>query len=130
MHCERRMKTRGSVRDKTQGLESVSASASKWDRIAAMPDFKRLMKTKRAFIIKAFVCFVAYYFAFLILVAFAPKMMSRAIFAPINLACIFAVSEFAAGWIIAWRYLRAARRFDRMAKEIVAECQELSEIPE
>jgi len=115
------------VRYKTQELESVSPPASEWDRIAAMPDFKRLMKTKRAFIIKASVCFVAYYFAFLILVAFAPKVMSRVIFAPINLACIFAVSQFAAGWFIAWRYLRTARRFDRAAKEIVAECQKLSE---
>jgi uncharacterized membrane protein (DUF485 family) len=37
----------------------------------------------------------------------------------VNLAYVFALSQFFMAWILAALYLRAAGRFDEMAKEVV-----------
>jgi uncharacterized membrane protein (DUF485 family) len=38
---------------------------------------------------------------------------------PVNLAYLFALSQFFVAWIIAWLYVRAADRFDRMAASVL-----------
>jgi uncharacterized membrane protein (DUF485 family) len=37
----------------------------------------------------------------------------------INLAYVFALSQFFMAWIIMWLYVRQARRWDRMEHEII-----------
>ena len=90
-----------------------------WDRVAESEEFKDLMAAKARFIVPATLFFVAYYFALPVLVGYAPKMMSRPVFGVVNLAYLFALSQFFMAWILAWIYVRAAGRFDRMAKRIL-----------
>ncbi len=90
-----------------------------WDRIAESDEFKDLMAAKARFIVPATVFFVAYYFALPVLVGYAPKLMSRPVIGVINVAYLFALSQFFMAWILAWLYVRAAGRFDRMAKRIL-----------
>jgi uncharacterized membrane protein (DUF485 family) len=97
------------------------ADQTEWDRIAATKQFRDLMATKKVFIIPAFVFFVIYYFALPILVGYAPGFMSTKVIGVVNLAYVFALSQFFVAWIIAWLYVRAASNFDELAKDIIDE---------
>jgi uncharacterized membrane protein (DUF485 family) len=94
-------------------------SQSEWDEIAESQQFKDLLATKKIFIVPAFVFFVVYYFALPVLVGYAPQFMSAKVFGVVNLAYLFALSQFFVAWLIAGLYVRAAADFDRLAKDIV-----------
>jgi len=90
-----------------------------WDRVAAMDEFKDLMAAKARFIVPATLFFVIYYFALPVLVGFARPLMEVAVLGPVNIAYLFALSQFFMAWILAWLYMRAADRFDAQAKRIL-----------
>jgi uncharacterized membrane protein (DUF485 family) len=54
------------------------------------------------------------------LVGCAPGLMSRRVLGVINLAYLFALSQFFMAWILAALYMRAAGRFDEMARKIIS----------
>lgn len=93
---------------------------AEWDQVAAFAEFKALLAAKRRFIIPATIFFVVYYFALPILVGYAPEFMARKVWGAVNLAYLFALSQFFMAWILAALYLRAAGRFDQMAHQIIA----------
>jgi uncharacterized membrane protein (DUF485 family) len=90
-----------------------------WSRIAASDEFKGLIRAKLKFIIPASVFFILYYFALPVLVGYAPDLMKRKVFGVVNVAYLFALSQFFMAWIIALLYVRAAARYDRVARNIV-----------
>ncbi|MCI0338286.1 MAG: DUF485 domain-containing protein [Acidobacteria bacterium] len=92
---------------------------TQWNRVAAMDEFKSLVAEKRKFIIPATVFFIVFYFALPVLVGYAPKLMSVKVLGVVNLAYLFALSQFFVAWIIAALYVRAAGRFDEMARNII-----------
>ena len=89
-----------------------------WDRIAATEKFQRLLREKRRFVIPATFFFIVYYFALPVLVGYFPGFMSRRVLGPLNIAYVFALSQFGMAWTIAWLYVRAAGRFDKLALEL------------
>ena len=91
-----------------------------WEEVAAMQEFKALLAAKLKFIVPATLFFVVYYFALPILVGYAPQLMERKVVGTINLAYLFALSQFFMAWILAAWYLRAAGRFDAMTHGIIA----------
>ena len=95
-----------------------------WDRVAATPEFRGLMTAKKLFIIPVFLFFLVYYFTLPVLVGLAPHWMSTKVIGGANLAYVFALSQFVVAWLIAWRYLKAAGKFDRRVQEIVAKADE------
>jgi len=108
-----------------QNLETVKRSQeagrsqSAWDEIAESREFNDLMATKKTFIVPAFVFFVVYYFALPVLVGYAPQFMATKVIGRVNLAYLFALSQFFVAWIIAALYVRAANNFDRLAADIL-----------
>jgi uncharacterized membrane protein (DUF485 family) len=90
-----------------------------WGRVAATAEFKDLLAGKRRFIIPATVFFVVYYFALPVLVGYAPALMERRVFGVINLAYLFALSQFFMAWGVAALYVRAAGRWDATARRIL-----------
>jgi len=92
-----------------------------WEGLAASDRFRNLLKAKRRFIMPATIFFIAYYFALPVLIGYARPFMEKQIFGPVNLAYLFALSQFFVAWIIAALYVRAAARFDRMAKEVISD---------
>jgi uncharacterized membrane protein (DUF485 family) len=90
-----------------------------WDVVAANQEFKDLMAAKARFIVPATVFFVVYYFALPILVGYAPDLMATPVIGPVNIAYLFALSQFFMAWLVAWLYVRAANRFDAMAKSVL-----------
>jgi uncharacterized membrane protein (DUF485 family) len=103
--------------------EANKPSQTEWDQIAESQPFKDLMATKKIFILPAFVFFVVYYFALPVLVGYAPQFMSTRVFGVLNLAYLFALSQFFVAWLIAGLYVRAAANFDRLAKDIVGKAE-------
>jgi uncharacterized membrane protein (DUF485 family) len=103
--------------------ERYQASQNEWDRVAASKPFKDLMATKKIFIVPAFVFFLVYYFALPVLVGYAPHFMSTRVIGVVNLAYLFALSQFFMAWIIAWLYVRAASSFDELAKDIINDAE-------
>jgi uncharacterized membrane protein (DUF485 family) len=99
-------------------LKRYEATQSTWDQIAASREFQDLMATKRIFIVPAFLFFVIYYFALPILVGYAPHFMATKVIGVVNLAYLFALSQFFMAWIIAALYVKAANRFDDLARDI------------
>ena len=95
------------------------AGSINWEAIAASPRFKELLKAKARFIVPAMGFFIVYYFALPTLVGYARTLMDRRVLGPVNLAYLFALSQFFMAWIIAALYVRAANRFDRKARGIV-----------
>jgi len=99
--------------------KQYKASQSTWDKIAESQGFQDLMATKKTFIVPAFIFFVIYYFALPVLVGYAPQFMSTKVIGQVNLAYLFALSQFFVAWIIAGLYVWAANNFDRLAKDIL-----------
>ncbi len=97
------------------------AGATNWGAIAASSRFQKLLRDKRRFIVPAMIFFIVYYFALPVLVGYAQPLMKTRVLGPVNLAYLFALSQFFMAWIIAALYVRAANRFDRQAREIIAE---------
>src|SRR3974377_1742690 len=104
--------------------QEPAPSQSVWDRMAASKEFKDLMATKKIFIVPAFIFFIVYYFALPALVGYAPQFMSTKVIGQVNLAYLFALSQFFFVWIIAALYVRAANDFDRLAKDILEKAED------
>lgn len=92
-----------------------------WQRLAASERFKSLLKAKRRFIVPATIFFIVYYFALPVLIGYARPLMETRVFGPVNLAYLFALSQFFVAWIIAALYVRAAARFDKMAADVISQ---------
>ena len=91
-----------------------------WSAVEQSAGFRALLAAKRRFIVPMTVFFVIYYFALPLLVGFMPEMMNRRVLGSLNLAYLFALSQFVMAWTVAGLYLRAAARWDRMAADIAA----------
>lgn len=104
-------------------IRKFEADKTEWDNIAGTEEFKDLMATKKVFIIPAFIFFLVYYFALPILVGYAPGFMSTKVFGNVNLAYLFALSQFFMAWTIAYLYVKAAGDFDKLAKDIIEKAE-------
>jgi uncharacterized membrane protein (DUF485 family) len=107
-------------------MESQFSSGSKsrpteadWNRIAVSVRFQRLLAIKKIFIVPVFVFFLVYYLMLPILLGYAPGFMSMRVVGTVTLAYLFALSQFVVGWTIAWLYLRASSRFDKLVKDVL-----------
>src|SRR5438270_3981188 len=107
------------VRNAPVGTEGANASPSKWEALASSPEFRRLIMAKRNFIIPATIFFLVYYFALPLGNGLAPSLMNTKVIGNINLAYLFALSEFVMAWILAAVYIRRANRvFDPLAAAV------------
>jgi uncharacterized membrane protein (DUF485 family) len=94
-------------------------AAHDWTAIEATPAFRALVASKRRFIVPATVFFIVYYFALPVLVGYFPDAMSRDVVGKINVAYLFALSQFFMAWVVMALYVRRARGFDAREHAIV-----------
>lgn len=92
-----------------------------WEKLAGSERFRNLLKAKKRFIVPAMIFFIVYYFALPVLIGYARPFMEKRVLGPVNLAYLFALSQFFMAWIIAALYVKAAARFDRMAAGVISE---------
>ena len=93
--------------------------AINWDAIAADADFKKLIAAKLGFIVPATIFFLVYYFALPVLVGWFPDLMKTRV-GPVNLAYLFALSQFLMAWIVAALYVGKAAGWDKAAAALIA----------
>ena len=91
-----------------------------WNRIAEAPEFHKLLVKKAVFLVPATAFFILYYFALPVLAGFAPKLMETKVIGELNVAYLFALSQFFMAWILAALYVIVARGWDRDAAAVVA----------
>jgi uncharacterized membrane protein (DUF485 family) len=90
-----------------------------WAAIERSEEFRALVRAKRAFVVPASLFFVIYYFALPALVGYWPEVMSTRVVGHINVAYLFALSQFVMAWALMAAYVRRARTFDRMVEEVL-----------
>jgi uncharacterized membrane protein (DUF485 family) len=93
----------------------ITVTPTKWEEIAQSSRFRSLLREKRRFIVPATMFFLVYYFALPVLVGYFPEFMNQRVVGPVNIAYLFALSQFGMAWVLAWLYMRAAVRFDSLA---------------
>jgi len=86
-----------------------------WEGVARSPEFRELLRRKAALVVPATIFFTLYYFALPVLVGWFPAFMERRVLGPVNLAYLFALSQFFMAWILAAIYLRVAGRLDAVS---------------
>lgn len=101
------------------GTQPDSNAKTIWDHVAESHEFRDLMATKRIFVVPAFIFFLVYYFLLPVLVGYAPQFMATKVWGNMNLAYLFALSQFFMAWIIAGLYVRAGDDFDEISKDII-----------
>lgn len=111
--------------NQTSGAPKVAPSptpvkgTNQWDRVAGMDEFKQLLKSKTKFIVPATIFFIVYYFLLPYLVGYHPQAMDKRVWGSVNIAYLFALSQFFVSWLVAWLYVRAARHWDEAGKRIL-----------
>ena len=90
-----------------------------WEKLEEKPEFRALLARKAKFIISSTIFFVVYYFALLILVGWFPDVMKQEVLGRLNVAYVFALSQFFMAWGLAWIYTRQAAQWDKLAAAII-----------
>jgi uncharacterized membrane protein (DUF485 family) len=89
-----------------------------WVAAERSPEFRELIKKKRAFVLPATVFFLAWYFGFIILAGYAPDFMGEEFITDgLTVGYTLALTQFIMTWVLGWMYLRRAdRTFDPLAE--------------
>lgn len=105
--------------DPVQADSGAARGAPNWEVLHASAEFQRLVKARRNFVIPAVVFFLVYYFALPLSNGLAPNLMNTKVIGNINLAYLFALSEFVMAWGLAYLYIsRANKVFDPLADAV------------
>ena len=93
-----------------------------WEAAERSPEFRELIKRKKAFVIPATVFFLAWYFGFIVLAGYAPDFMGEEFLADgLTVGYVLAFTQFLMTWGLAWWYLRRADKvFDPLAERAIA----------
>lgn len=88
-----------------------------WEAVERSPEFRELVKRRRAFVLPATIFFLTWYFGFIILAGYAPGFMGEEFLADgLTVGYMLALSQFVMTWVLGWLYLRRAdREFDPLA---------------
>lgn len=91
-----------------------------WDTVERSPEFRELMKRKRAFVVPATIFFLTWYFGFIVLTGYAPDFMGREFITDgLTVGYAFALSQFVMTWVFGWIYMRRANRtWDPLAERV------------
>ena len=89
-----------------------------WKAVERSPEFRELIKRKKAFVIPATIFFMAWYFGFIFLAGYAPDFMGDEFLTDgLTVGYVLALSQFVMTWVLGWLYLRKAdREFDPLAQ--------------
>jgi len=101
----------------------AGGGADRVDWVAAerSPEFQELRKRKRAFILPATIFFLAWFFGFILLTAYAEDFMAESVYEGLTVGYCLALSQFIMVWVLTAAYLRRADRvFDPLAARAAA----------
>jgi len=83
------------------------------------PEFVDLRRRHRKFVFPMAALFLAWYFLYVLLAAYAPDFMSHKVFGNVNVGILFGLGQFASTFLITILYVRwADREFDPRAQAL------------
>jgi len=86
---------------------SMSSQNEKvWENMQTSPEFQDLKRKFRGFAFPLTVAFLAWYFLYVVLTAFAREWVSTPVIGNINIAFVLGVLQFATTFLIMWLYER------------------------
>lgn len=89
-------------------------------RIEALPDFKRLVTTRSRFGWTLAIVMLVIYYAFILLVAFAPNLMAMPVIGPVTLGFPLGLGVILSAVILTGVYVfRANGEFDDLTRNVV-----------
>jgi uncharacterized membrane protein (DUF485 family) len=93
-----------------------------WLAAERSPEFRELVKRKKAFVLPATIFFLAWYFGFIILAGYAPDFMGEEIlFDGFTIGYLLALTQFVMTWVLgAWYLRKASAEFDPLAQRAAA----------
>ncbi|GAC1303437.1 MAG: DUF485 domain-containing protein [Vulcanimicrobiaceae bacterium] len=106
----------------TTGVPPPRSQAA-WEAVEHSREFTELVRAKARFIVPAMIFFLVYYFTLPVLVGYAPALMEHKVIGNVNVAYLFALSQFAMTWIVMVLYARSAVRFDAQAATVIAKLE-------
>ena len=90
-----------------------------WEGLERTDEFRRLVAARVRFVLPATIFFLVYYFLLPLLNGLAPSLMRTNVVGHINIAYLFALSQFFVAWLLAFFYIRQANGvFDRLAAAV------------
>jgi uncharacterized membrane protein (DUF485 family) len=89
-----------------------------WIAAERSPEFRELVKKKKAFVVPATVFFLVWYFGFIVLAGYAPEFMGREFLTDgLTVGYALALTQFIMTWVLgAWYLRKADRDFDPLAE--------------
>jgi uncharacterized membrane protein (DUF485 family) len=101
-----------------EGLAGGATHHAEIDWVAAerSPEFQELVKRRRVFVVPATIFFLAWFFGFILLTAYAPDFMGESVYEGLTVGYCLALSQFIMVWVLsAWYLRRSDRVFDALA---------------
>jgi uncharacterized membrane protein (DUF485 family) len=109
--------TRGDVG--VAGRAPSTEDVAHWEGLEQTDEFRQLIRARLRFVLPATIFFLAYYFLLPLGNGLAPDFMRTNVVGHVNIAYLFALSQFFVAWILAFFYIRQANNvFDRLAQKV------------
>ena len=90
-----------------------------WEGLEHTEEFRQLVAARMRFVLPATAFFLVYYFLLPLLNGLAPNLMRTDVIGHVNVAYLFALSQFIVAWLLAAFYIRRANSvFDRLAAAV------------
>ncbi len=102
-----------------EALDISDERATRYLEVQQSPEFADLRRRFRRFVFPMTALFLAWYFLYVILAAFAPAFMSTKVWGNINIGLVFGLLQFVSTFAITIAYVRwADRNFDSAAEAL------------
>ena len=96
-----------------------SAQDRVWAETQASPEFQDLKRKFRGFAFPLTIAFLAWYFLYVILTAFAREWIATPVIGNINIALVLGLLQFASTFLIMWLYERhSSKNLDAASEKI------------
>jgi uncharacterized membrane protein (DUF485 family) len=101
--------------------ERIDGEAVHWEGLEETDEFRQLVRARIRFVLPATIFFLVYYFLLPLGNGLAPGLMKTRVIGEVNIAYLFALSEFVMAWVLAYLYIRKANTvFDSLANKVRA----------
>ena len=98
---------------------ATSEDVAYWESLEQTDEFRRLIRARIRFVLPATAFFLVYYFLLPLANGLAPGFMRTDVIGHVNIAYLFALSQFVVAWLLAWFYIRRANSlFDPLAAKV------------
>lgn len=104
--------------------QDTTTSRTAYVETEAAPRFRELKRRHRSFVFPVAALFLLWYFAYVLLAAYAPAFMAQPVFGNVNVGLLFGLGQFVTTFgITTWYVWFANRRLDPIADEIRGELE-------